>query len=121
MAFLLRLRQAALGLTLAALPVNGLLAGDLDDGAAPADIDDASVEKARDLFNIWACASCHVLADAGAQGTAGPSLDGNPNLQYDFIVNRIANGQGAMPPFAGSLTDEEMGLLSAYIMKVAQR
>ncbi|MDB5684878.1 MAG: cytochrome c, partial [Sphingomonas bacterium] len=84
--------------------------------AAPAT---ASLEQSRELFNNFACGSCHVLADAGASGHVGPSLDGNPNLTEALVVDRVANGQGPMPAFAGQLSDAEIAQLAAYVTKVA--
>ena len=48
----------------------------------------------------------------------GPSLD-NPTLTRDFVVGRIANGQGAMPAFKGQLADEDIALLADYIVEVS--
>ena len=74
----------------------------------------------RELFQAWSCGGCHTLADAGAEGKIGPSLDGNPDLSFSYLVTRISNGGGAMPPFAGQLTDEEIASLAAYILDVAE-
>jgi len=74
--------------------------------------------KGRELFNNWGCSSCHALADAGAAGHVGPELDGNSALTQDLVINRVTNGQGAMPAFGGQLTDEEIKLLAAYIVQV---
>ncbi len=75
------------------------------------------VGEARDLFNSWSCNACHVLTDANAHGHIGPSLDGNEAMDKAFIVARVTNGQGAMPGFGGQMTDEEIDLVSAYIME----
>ncbi|WP_428410343.1 c-type cytochrome [Hyphococcus sp.] len=74
----------------------------------------------RNLFQVWSCGACHILADAGGAGQIGPSLDGNPNISFDYLVSRISNGGGAMPPFAGQLTNEEIASLAAYILNVAE-
>ncbi len=75
------------------------------------------VAEARDLFNSWSCGACHVLTDANAHGHIGPSLDGNNAMDKAFIVARVTNGQGAMPGFGGQMSDEEIELVSAYIME----
>ena len=77
--------------------------------------------EGRQIFSDWGCGSCHALADAGTAGAMGPRLDGNGNLTRDYVVSKIAYGQGAMPPFAGSLTDEEIDLLADYIIEVAEQ
>jgi cytochrome c6 len=75
-------------------------------------------EAARELFHAYSCSACHALADAGAGGSIGPTLD-NPTLTRDFVIGRIANGQGAMPSFKGQLADEDIALLSDYIVEVS--
>jgi mono/diheme cytochrome c family protein len=77
--------------------------------------------KSRALFNDWSCNSCHVLKDAGAEGHVGPSFDGNPNLTKAFLIDRITNGQGAMPSFGGQLSAEEIDELAAYILQAAKK
>jgi mono/diheme cytochrome c family protein len=84
----------------------------------PAAGDAAALDKGRDIFTNYGCASCHSLGDAGATGHVGPALDGNTNLTQDFIVNRVTNGQGMMPSFSGQLSADEINTLAAYILKV---
>src|SRR2546426_1179865 len=54
--------------------------------------DAAKLAKARDVFDNYACGSCHSLSDAGATGHVGPAFDGNDKLTADFIVERVSNG-----------------------------
>jgi mono/diheme cytochrome c family protein len=77
--------------------------------------------EGRQIFTDWGCGTCHALADAGAGGAMGPRLDGNGSLTKDYVVSRISYGQGAMPPFAGSLTDDEIALVADYIVAVAEQ
>ena len=64
------------------------------------------------------CASCHTLADAGATGTIGPNLDAaQPSLE--LAVDRVTNGQGGMPPFSDTLTEEEIQEVAAYVSAAA--
>lgn len=79
------------------------------------------VAKGRELFANWSCNSCHSLADAGADGHVGPSLDGNPSVSHDFVKSRVTNGQGAMPAFGGQMTDAEIDTIATYIAQVAQK
>ena len=81
----------------------------------------AALDKGRMIFTDYGCAQCHSLSDAGATGHVGPSLDGNPNLTPEFIIDRVTNGQGMMPSFASQLTADEIKTLAAYISKVAQK
>ena len=78
------------------------------------------VAQGRTLFNSWSCSACHVLTDANAHGHIGPSLDGNMAIDKTFVINRVTNGQGAMPGFGGQLSDEEIDLLAAYIVQAKQ-
>ena len=88
------------------------------DAAAPAD--QARIAKGRELFAGWSCTSCHSLADAGSHGDVGPHLDGG-QLSEGFIVNRVTNGQGAMPSFGGQLTEQEIADVAYYIAHVAKK
>ena len=64
------------------------------------------------------CGSCHTLADAGTSGTVGPNLD-DAQPSFDLVVDRVTNGQGAMPPFAGTLTEQQINDVAAYVSSVA--
>lgn len=59
---------------------------------------------------ISACAVCHSLKDAGAEGAIGPSLD---ELKPDAtrVEKAVRNGIGQMPAFK-NLTDEQIRTLS---------
>lgn len=81
---------------------------------------DADLAQGRQLFNDWSCGSCHVLNDAGGTGHVGPSLDGNDAMTKEFVVNLVANGQGAMPGFGGLMSDEEIAVLADYIVAAKQ-
>lgn len=107
--------KAAAAKAAAALPVTGAPAA--NDPAAAS----ASLDKGRQLFTDYGCASCHTLGDAGATGHVGPALDGNPNVNEDFVADRVSNGQGMMPSFASQLTPDEIKTLAAYVAKVATK
>ncbi|GEM_PF-970573 len=84
----------------------------------PAQAQAGNVDRAagRALFSDWSCGACHALADAGGTGHVGPAFDGNARLTRDHVVAIVTNGQGAMPAFAGQLTDDEIATLAAYIV-----
>jgi mono/diheme cytochrome c family protein len=90
--------------------------GEIGTGAAADNSD-----KGKELFVTWGCGNCHVLADAGAAGQVGPSLDGNPYLTGALVVNRIAYGQAGMPAFGGQLSEEDIADIAAYIIRVAAK
>ena len=60
------------------------------------------------------CGSCHTLADAGTTGSVGPNPD---DAQPDFalVVDRVTNGQGVMPPFADTLSEQQIQDVAAYV------
>jgi mono/diheme cytochrome c family protein len=64
------------------------------------------------------CVGCHTLADAGSTGTVGPNLD-QVKPTYDRVVTQVTNGGGAMPPFKGTLTPQQIQDVAAYISSVA--
>lgn len=89
--------------------------------AGHAEVDATRIAAGRELFNNWSCNACHALSDAKAAGAVGPSLDGDANLTEEFIIGRVANGQGAMPAFGGQLSDKEIADLAYYLTKVAKK
>jgi mono/diheme cytochrome c family protein len=89
--------------------------------AAAASAAEVDLARGRRLFADYACGGCHVLADAGGSGGIGPALDGNPRMSQGYVHDAIAEGRGAMPAFAGQMSAEEIGALSAYIVQVARR
>jgi cytochrome c6 len=64
------------------------------------------------------CAGCHTLADAGATGTIGPNLDAS-QPSFELAVDRVTNGSGAMPPFSGTLSEQEIRDVAAYVSSAA--
>jgi mono/diheme cytochrome c family protein len=83
--------------------------------------EDASDPVGKEIFTSVAqpsCATCHTLADAGATGSVGPNLDATqPSLE--LVVDRVTNGLGGMPSFSGSLSEEEIQEVAAYVSAVA--
>jgi cytochrome c553 len=64
------------------------------------------------------CTGCHTLADAGSSGTVGPNLD-DAKPSFDLAYDRVTNGQGGMPSFQTSLTDQQRADVAAYVSSVA--
>jgi cytochrome c553 len=64
------------------------------------------------------CGGCHTLADAGTAGTVGPNLD-ETQPSYDLVVDRVTNGQGGMPSFSSSLSEQQIQDVAAYVSSVA--
>jgi cytochrome c6 len=73
----------------------------------------------REVFlGSSACGTCHTLADAGTTGTIGPNLD-ETQPSFELVVDRVTNGQGAMPSFSGSLSEQDIADVSAYVASAA--
>ena len=64
------------------------------------------------------CTGCHTLSDAGSSGTVGPNLD-DAKPSFDLAYDRVTNGQGGMPSFKTSLTDQQRADVAAYVSSVA--
>jgi len=106
---------AAFGLAILAVPASSAFASAEEPAAK---LSDEQLGQARQIFTDWSCSQCHTLSDAGATGHIGPSFDGDANLDHDYIVGRITDGQGPMPGFGGQLTEDEIDLLAKYILQV---
>ena len=92
------------------------------DAPAAAPAQDPAVRTAGlKLFNDYSCSACHSLADAKAAGSIGPSLDRNSRLTRDYVVDILTNGRGAMPAFAGQMSDAELGKLADYIVQFRRK
>jgi mono/diheme cytochrome c family protein len=66
------------------------------------------------IFASAGCGGCHTLAAAGSTGTVGPNLDeSQPSLE--LAVDRITNGQGGMPAFAGQLSEEQIQAVAEFV------
>jgi mono/diheme cytochrome c family protein len=64
------------------------------------------------------CGSCHTLADAGTTGTVGPNLD-QSRPSKALAVDRVTNGQGAMPSFKDSLDPQQIDAVAEYVSQAA--
>lgn len=68
----------------------------------------------KELFISSGCGACHTLADAGGTGQVGPQLDG-AGIDAETAATTIRNGSGAMPPFEGRLSDDEIQAVAQYV------
>lgn len=100
--------RVLLALGLAAIAMSGHAADDA-----------AKLKLGKELFTKTAapaCALCHTLKDAGAQGAIGPVLD---ELRPDSArtAKALRNGIGQMPSYNGKLNDEQIAAIAAYVAK----
>jgi mono/diheme cytochrome c family protein len=69
----------------------------------------------KDVFASAGCGSCHTLSDAGATGNVGPNLD-TTTVDEAQVVAQVTNGGGGMPPFSGSLSEQQIADVAAYVV-----
>jgi mono/diheme cytochrome c family protein len=91
------------------------------EGTLPADTGAATEGDAANGKKVFAsagCGGCHTFAAAGSTGTVGPNLD---DAQPDeaLVVDRVTNGQGVMPPFSGTLSEQQIADVAAYVSTAA--
>ena len=67
------------------------------------------------VFAAAGCGGCHTLEAAGSSGNIGPNLD-ESQPPRDLVLERVANGQGAMPSFSDSLSEEEIAAVADYVV-----
>ena len=79
-----------------------------------------TAERPTDGKSIFTtnCSSCHTLADAGTSGTVGPNLD-EARPSKELVVDRVTNGQGAMPSFSDSLDADQIQAVADYVAGAA--
>jgi len=87
-----------------------------DGDTAPTPSGDPAAGRA--VFASAGCGACHALADAGASGRVGPSLDA-ARPSAELVVERVTNGRGAMPSFRGRLDETQIADVAAYVAAVA--
>ena len=80
---------------------------------------EGDAEAGKEVFlGSSGCGTCHTLSDAGTSGTVGPNLD-DAQPSHDLVVDRVTNGQGAMPSFSSTLSEEQIQDVAAYVSSVA--
>ncbi|MGH7024459.1 MAG: c-type cytochrome [Caulobacteraceae bacterium] len=62
------------------------------------------------------CAACHQASGAGIKG-AFPALAGDAFVAGDpaRLIGRVLAGKSAMPPFAASLSDDQIAAVLTYV------
>jgi cbb3-type cytochrome c oxidase subunit III len=74
--------------------------------------------EGREIFAEAGCGSCHVLEAAGGTGTIGPNLDESSPAK-PLVVDRVTNGQGAMPAFGDRLSEEQIDTVADFVVQSA--
>ena len=82
--------------------------------------DAGELARGKELFSKIqpACAVCHTLQAAGAEGQVGPVLDElKPNA--DRVLRALNAGIGVMPSYADKLSDKDMRALASFVAKAS--
>jgi mono/diheme cytochrome c family protein len=62
------------------------------------------------------CSTCHGATGEGGNG--GPDLNTMPLAKTEEgVVQQVTNGGGGMPPFGGTLSEEEIKSVAAYVVQ----
>jgi mono/diheme cytochrome c family protein len=72
-------------------------------------------EAGAAVFESAGCGGCHTLEAAGTRGTVGPNLD-ESKPPHSLVVDRVTNGQGAMPSFKDRLDEKQIQDVAAYVV-----
>jgi mono/diheme cytochrome c family protein len=73
-------------------------------------------DQGKSVFAKSGCGSCHTLVEAKSTGTVGPNLD-QAHPDYRLATARVTNGKGVMPSFKGTLSDQEIANVAAFVVK----
>jgi mono/diheme cytochrome c family protein len=71
------------------------------------------------VFASAGCGGCHTLEAAGATGAVGPNLD-DAKPEQALVIDRVTNGKGVMPSFAGQLSEKQIQDVAAYVADSTQ-
>ena len=100
----------ALGVTVPIVLLALTFYGSKAPGAAGA----VSNEPGAAAFAAGACSTCHTLANAGTAGNVGPVLD-QAMPDYARVLDLVTNGQGGMPAFKSTYSEDEIQCLAGYV------
>ena len=67
------------------------------------------------IFAEAGCGGCHTLDAAGTSGNVGPNLD-DAKPPKELVIERVTNGQGAMPSFKDKYSPEQIQAVADYVV-----
>jgi len=82
----------------------------------PAEGGGGDAAAGESVFASAGCGGCHTLAAAESTGNVGPNLD-DAKPDHALVVDRVTNGQGVMPSFAGQLDEQQIQDVAAYVVQ----
>ena len=108
---------AAYVASVAGLPVTGgsEAGGGTTTGGTTTEEGGGEAADGEAVFAEAGCGGCHVLEAAGASGTVGPNLD-ESQPPKELVIDRVTNGQGAMPAFGDSYSAEQIEAVADYVV-----
>jgi mono/diheme cytochrome c family protein len=116
-ALVVALAAAGCGDEKTAQPAPITVVGSLPAETTPAvEVPEGDPAAGKEVFASAGCTGCHTLADAGSTGTVGPNLD-EAKPDAATVFDRVTNGRGAMPPFSGQLTEQQIADVTAYVVQ----
>lgn len=76
-------------------------------------------EQTGEALYVNVCQACHMSTGEGALGAGRyPPLARNEKLASGgYVVHVVLNGQKAMPPFARSMSDEQVAAVANYVRR----
>ncbi len=80
----------------------------------PKPADPGAATDGESVFASSGCGACHILAAAGSSGAVGPNLD-EAKPTKELAIDRVTNGQGAMPSFADKLSADQIDAVATYV------
>ena len=108
---------AAYVASVAGLPVQGgtEAGGGTTTGGETTTEEGAEAADGEAIFAEAGCGGCHALEAAGSSGSVGPNLDESKPSQ-ELVIDRVTNGQGAMPAFGDQYSAEQIEAVADYVV-----
>lgn len=94
---------------------SGTDTGETDGGGGGGGGGEGDAAAGEQIYASAGCGDCHTLEEAGSSGTVGPSLD-ESSVDLQAAVTQITNGGGGMPPFSGTLSEQEIQDVAAFVV-----
>ena len=86
-----------------------------DGGGGGTTTDGGEAADGEAIFAEAGCGGCHALEAAGSNGNVGPNLDESKPAK-ELVIDRVTNGQGAMPAFGDSYSAEQIQAVADYVV-----
>jgi cbb3-type cytochrome c oxidase subunit III len=96
----------------AGLPARG---GSTEAGTTTGGGGESGAPDGEAIFAEAGCGGCHTLEAAGTSGNVGPNLD-DSKPPKELVIERVTNGQGAMPSFKDKYSPEQIEAVADYVV-----